>query len=149
VKYRQKLWANNQTHTAMFWENVEVIHLPVDQPYKDLVPDPEKLPPGGLYLQADILKVLTSRAENGTTNQEMTAQGKVMAKLQEFWARADIVMYNQAKDQLILEATGDNKVTIYHRPLPGERPKTTVGKKFIYNRKTGELKGDKIRSAGD
>ena len=82
-----RLLANNNTHMAVFNDMVEAVRIPANNP--DIPIDLDKLPPGGMYMHCDQLKV-RSREENGRTSQEMearSARGKeVYAKARDYWA---------------------------------------------------------------
>jgi hypothetical protein len=140
VKYRGRMWANNKNHTAVFSDDVEVIHLPADNP--NLEPDLDELAKDALYLRCSLLKV-RSRPENGKSNQELEAHDHVVARSQEFEAHSDKLTYDEAKDQIVLEGGEGGKATMYRFIGPqGVPPQKSTGRKITYWRKTGELKVD-------
>jgi lipopolysaccharide export system protein LptA len=147
VKYGDRLWANNRDHRAIFYENVEVFHFPAKGSDRNLVPNVERLPQGAMHLTCDKLDVVNRPQKEGA-NQQMKASGRVVVRLQDFWARADEVSYDQALDQLILTAKAGSVVDLRRRPQPGGRVERSAGQQIIYNRKTGELMGKGIRSMG-
>jgi len=145
VKYGAHMWAKNKTHTAIFYEDVEVVHLPSKR--IDLVPDLDNLPAGAIHLRCGVLKVY-NRPDNGKPNQQMEARGKVVAKAQEFTARAEIVTYDEGKDQLIFEGGEGGLARVYRAGPKGEPPQELKAKKILYNRRTGEFQGIDVSGVG-
>jgi hypothetical protein len=139
VKYRGRMWANNKNHTAVFRDDVEVIHLPTDNP--NLEPDLDDLVKDAFYLRCSLLKV-RSRQENGKSNQELEAHDNVVARSQEFEAHAAKLTYDEAKDQMVMEGGEGGKATMYRFMGRGVPQQKSTGRKIIYWRKTGELKVD-------
>jgi lipopolysaccharide export system protein LptA len=136
VRFFGSMYANNKNHTATFRQNVEVVHLPSDDP--NLEPNVDKLPEGGMYIRADVLTVYSrGNAERGS--QEMEARGNVLVRANEFWARADEVHYNEAKDQVILKANLGSVVSLYRRTAEGGAWQESRSKEVIYSRKTGKF----------
>jgi hypothetical protein len=142
VKFQGKLWANNPKRVAVFYDNVEVIHLPADNP--DVPINPDRLPVGGLSINCEQLKVFTSRAPDGTTSQEMEAVGKVFVQAQEeFSGRANVVKYDERKEQIIFEGDDTNPATLYRVKSRGGDQEKIQGEKITYWRRTGDYKVDK------
>jgi lipopolysaccharide export system protein LptA len=135
VRYSGNLYANNKTYTASFYDNVEVVYLPTDD--QNLEPDVDKLPEGGMYIRSNQLSVY-NRQGPGKGGQEMTATGNVVVRANNFTARADVMHYNEAKDQVILEGKEGNLVSLYQRE-PNGTWKETRAQKVIYSRKTGQF----------
>src|SRR5262249_52708766 len=68
VDYRGKMYANNKSHLITFYDEVEVISAPSEDP--EAVIDLNRLPQGAMHMQCDQLRV-SNRPENGVNNQEM------------------------------------------------------------------------------
>lgn len=136
VRYFGSMHANNKSGTASFYQNVEVIHVPSEDPNAE--PNVDKLPQGGLYIRSDLLKVYSRQEEGKPNTQEMEARGNVVVKANEFWARADVVHFHEAKDQVIMEGDA-SPVVLYRIMEPGKPPQEFRAKKFIYSRKTGKF----------
>src|SRR5207245_1254444 len=94
------------------------------------------LPEGAMYLKCDRLKVL-DQPENGKSNQQMEAWGRVYVQSKNMYARAEAVFYNQAKNQIILDGAG-SQASLYKRPRVGAPYEQVTGTKIIYNQVTGE-----------
>jgi hypothetical protein len=146
VSFQKRMDANSRTNTALFWENVRVLNLPCDNPNQVVDLDAvlaSDLPEGAMYLSCDRLKVL-DQPENGRSNQQMEAYGRVYVQGKEFYARADAVFYNQAKDQIILDGRDSGQATLYKIRAQGAKPEVVRGKKIIYSRSTGKSSGEQI-----
>lgn len=147
VTYLGRMFANNNTRTAIFYDTVEVVNLPGDNP--DLPIDIDHLPPGGLYLKCEQLKVYTRKEKDGKSNHEMEAHRKAMVQSREFWGQADVIKYDESKEQVIFEASEGNLATLYRVIVPGQKPDEIKGKKITYWRRTNDFKideGSGIRS---
>jgi hypothetical protein len=139
VKFGGRMWANNKNHTAVFRDDIEVVHLPTDNPNLD--PDLDDLAKDAFYLRCSLLKV-RSRQENGKSNQELEAHDHVVARSQEFEAHADKLTYDEAKDQMVLEGGDGGKATMYRFTGKNLPPQKSTGRVIIYWRKSGELHVD-------
>jgi hypothetical protein len=149
VQFYKRMYGNNKTHTITFYENVRVLHFPCDNPRLEIDFERflERLPIGAIYLRCDNLKVY-SRAEGAERGvQEMEARGRVTVEAQEFSGRAELVTYNQEKDQIIFDGAGAGTATLY-KMEPNGQQRTINARKIIYSRKTGKadiLDGNSIR----
>lgn len=141
VSFQKRMDANSKTNTAYFWENVRVLHLPCPRPDTEINLDlilATDLPEKSLYLRCDRLKVL-DHPTDGLPNKQMEAIGKVYAQGREFYARADVVRYNQQKQQVIFEGGESGLATLYKVARPGDKPQVVEGKRILYNRATGKI----------
>jgi hypothetical protein len=138
VRFAGRMQVNNRQRTAYFYDHVEVIHVPSDQP--DLKVDIDHPPPGCMYMRSEKLHVFTRLLPNGTKSQEMEAYRKVYVQAQEFSGNADVVKYDEAEDRIIFEAAEGSRVTLYRVRTPGSPPEKLIGKKIYYWRKTNTFK---------
>jgi hypothetical protein len=140
VTYAGRMFANNTTHTAIFNDNVEVVHLPSDNP--DMAIDLTKPPPpGGMYLRCEQLKVRSVKHADGqTSHQEMEAHRRVIVQSQEFWGRADVVTYDESKELVIFEGRDGNVATLYRKKVQGGEVDEIKSKKIYYWRRTNTFK---------
>jgi lipopolysaccharide export system protein LptA len=138
VRFAGRMQVNNRQRTAYFYDHVEVIHVPSDQP--DLKVDIDHPPPGCMYMRSEKLHVFTRVLPNGTKSQEMEAYRKVYVQAQEFSGNADVVKYDEAEDRIIFEAAEGSRVTLYRVRTPGSPPEKLIGKKIYYWRKTNTFK---------
>src|SRR5205823_12438850 len=107
IRYAQRMQVNNPQRTARFFKNVEVLHLPKDDPglqleFNKLV---DRLPAGAVYLRCERLDVYSSKDENGRTSQEFTAKERAEVQAAEFSGRANIIKYDEKKQTVIFEGT--------------------------------------------
>ncbi len=139
ITYLGRMWANNNSRTAIFYDNVEVVNVPSDNP--DLAIDLDRLPQGGLYMRCEQLKVYSQRDKDGkAVNQQMEAHHKAVVQSREFWGRADVIKYDESKEQVIFEASEGNLATLFRVLTPGQQPDEIRGKKIIYWRRTNDFK---------
>jgi hypothetical protein len=127
--------------TTKFYDNVEVFHQPANNP--DVKVDPDHPPKGGLYLRCSLLTVFSRALPDGKTTQLMRAEHSVSFRTPEFYGTADIVKYDQSKEQIIFEGVGGNNAVVYRlNPAqgPGVEPTGTMRARLIlYDRKTGRF----------
>jgi lipopolysaccharide export system protein LptA len=162
INYLGRMFGNNTTRTAVFYDSVEVVHVPTENP--NLVIDVDKpLPQGAMYLRCNQLKVY-SRKVPGTqtqnqntgkpeekTNQELEAHGKAMVQAQEFWGRADVIKYDESKELVVFESAEGNLATLYRVKVRGGQAEEIRGKKIFYWRRTNDFKiegGTNITAGG-
>jgi hypothetical protein len=142
VLYSGRMYANNTKHTAVFIGDVEVTHVPSEDP--NLQPNLDRLPVNGLYLKSDKLEVSNRPDAAGKSNQEMTATGHVYTQSRDengpVTGRATVVKYNEAKDQVIFEG-GDGGYAILWREKVRGQYEEMKGKKIIYMRRTNTFQG--------
>jgi hypothetical protein len=143
VIYQDSMTGNNKRGTATFYKNVVVYHLPTDDP--DLKIKEDRLPSGGLYLTCEgRLEVLNQKYPDNTSKQVMWAYDKVYVEGQNFEGQtfsghADIVKYDESKEQVIFEAKEGNVAVLYQQKVIGDKPEKIIARKIIYKRSTGEF----------
>jgi RNA polymerase sigma factor (sigma-70 family) len=143
INYWGSMFGNNNSHTAIFYNNVELVNAPSNDPGLNV--DLDKLPPGAMYLRCNQLKVYSRRQADGKAMQEMEAHGKALVQAQEYWGRADIIKYDESKEVLVFES-GEGNLATLNRAVPGvEAPQELRGKKIYYWIGTGNYK---IESGG-
>jgi lipopolysaccharide export system protein LptA len=142
VYYSGRMYANNTKHTAVFIGDVEVTHVPSENP--NLQPNLDKLPVNGLYLKSDKLEVSNRPGPDGKSNQEMTATGHVYTQSRDttgpVTGRAIVVKYNEAKDQVIFEGGEGGYAILWREKVVGQQEEMK-GKKIIYMRRTNTFQG--------
>jgi lipopolysaccharide export system protein LptA len=138
VQYLTRMFANNTTRTAIFYDGVELVHLPSNDP--DVAIDLDKLPEGALYLRCDQLKVYSRQEPNAKGMQQMEARGHAMVQSREFSGRADIVKYDESKELVVLEANEGNLATLVRQKAKGAPQEEVKGKKIYYWRRTNDFK---------
>jgi lipopolysaccharide export system protein LptA len=144
ITYEGKMWANNKRGMAVFFGRVILIHVPTER--ADLFIDQSRPPKGSMYLTCDQLEVLTHKLPNGSTTQEMQARHKVFIEGDDFSGQADSVAYDEAKDQVILEAKEGNLAVLNQQKAPGRDGQQIKAKKILYYPKTGDFDADGSRT---
>ena len=145
VNYLGRMFANNVTRTAVFYDNVEVVHVPTDDPNLEI--DLNKLPEKAMYLRCDQLKVYNPREVGARGMQQMEARGRAQVQAREFYGRADVIKYDENKELMVLEATDGNLASLYRQKAKGLPQEELKGKKIYYWRKTGDFKIEEGRGA--
>jgi hypothetical protein len=137
IRFRGRMQANNKARTAVFFDDVQLVYLPSDNP--NLTIDLNHLPPDCFYMRCEKLNVYEHLSADGKTKtQEMIAQHKVSVEGQDFSGSAEVVKYDGAQDRIIFEAEEGGLAVLTRQRAPGARPDRLSGKKIIYWRKTGE-----------
>ena len=136
-----RLLGNDKARMAVFNGDVDLFNLPTDT--LDQAIDPNKLSPGAMHLHCEKLHVLSQRLPGGGTTQQMEAYKKVTVESQEFWGRADVVKYDEAKQLVILEAAQNGVATIHRTVVQAGESSTLKGEKIKYFRKTNVVEVDK------
>ena len=111
VRFKQQMQAFKLRGTAYFYGDVEVVHLPSDQPELKIKIDP--LPERCMYLKCNKLSVYSHTLPNGQRNQEMEARGHAVVQAQEFYGLADVVKYDESLDRVIFEGADGSPATLY------------------------------------
>jgi lipopolysaccharide export system protein LptA len=131
--------ANSRTGNAKFYKDVRVLNLPSDDPTLPIDLDvilSGELPEGAMYLRCNELEVL-DKGEKNKSKQELQATGRVYVQGKEFHARAEVMHYNQEKDQIILDGTTTGVAILYKQKYHGGPIEKIEGKKILYIRRTG------------
>jgi lipopolysaccharide export system protein LptA len=139
VEFGRRMDANSKTSTAKFWTNVRVLNLPCKDPDMPIDLDAilaGDLPEKAFYMRCDRMKVLDAPT-GGQPNKQMEGHGQVYCQGSDFYARADMVTYNEQKSQVIFYGI-DGYATLYRQIEKGSTPSVVEGKKIIYNEKTKE-----------
>jgi hypothetical protein len=140
VTYLGKMWADNNKRIIKFFslnnDYVEVVNAPSDNP--DAKIDPDHLPPGGMHLRCRRLEVYSKRLPGGKANQQMEAHGQAEVHAQDFWGRADVIKYDEAKQLVVFEGLG-NLATLYRVRRKGEEPQEIKARKIRYRRATNDF----------
>jgi hypothetical protein len=148
VAFGNRMSGDSRAKKAQFWGDVRVLNFPCQDPYVPIdldKPYEDQFPPGWMYMRCDRLKVYDI-PENGKSNQQMEAHGRVYVQAKEFYARSEDMYYNQAKDQVIFDSPITGTATFYKVAKPGDKVQTFTGRKIIYDRKTGAMSGDGVQS---
>jgi hypothetical protein len=138
LTYTGRMSANNKLGSATFWDDVEVVHVPTNNP--DLKIDVDHPPEGYLFLRCSKLELFSHKRADGRTSKEMRATGKVKIEAKEFSGHADEVKYDESKEQIILEGTEGNPAVLQREKIKGADRETIRAKKIFYWRTTGTFK---------
>lgn len=146
INYRGSMFANNTKRTATFYDEVEVVHMPTDDP--NIAIDLDKLPKGAIHILCNTLSVYGQNEPAGKGSQQMEARGNAVAKAQEFSGRADVIKYDESKELVIFEAKEGNLATLYRIKVRGSPPEEIKAGKIFYWRSTGAFKTERTKAVG-
>jgi hypothetical protein len=135
VTFQGSMHANNKQDIAKFFDNVTVVQVPTED--ANLQINENHLPTGYLYMTCERLEVLKSKLPDGKAYQEMRAYHKVYIESQEFSGNANVVKYDESKEQVILEGSESNLAVLIKQKIRGGEPETVKAVKIIYWRSTG------------
>lgn len=138
ITFLTRMFANNVTRTAVFYDNVEVVNLPSDDP--DIVINIDHLPEGSLYLRCDQLQVYSRQQSGEKSTQEMEARGNASVQSNDFWGRGDVIKYDESKELIIFEAREGRLATLVRQKAKGTPQEELKGQKIYYWRNTGDFK---------
>lgn len=147
VLYSGRMYGNNKTRTAIFTQDVDVVHLPSED--IKLEPNIDQLPLGGLYVRCDRLEVYSQKDEE-KTNQQMKAIGRAytqsLDRTGKVTGRASAITWNEQKQQVIFEGGGNGGLaTLYREKVKGGPREEMKGTKILYWRNTGEMQGVEVK----
>jgi hypothetical protein len=141
ITYEGRMDGNNVRRIANFFDQVEVIYGPADDP--DIKVDPANPPPRFMVLNCqEKLAVYSHPLPNGQKSQEMEATGKVRVHAQEFWGNAQTITYDQTKEEVILHGTKENPAVLYRVKTRGANPEKVAGQTIYYFRRTRSYRVD-------
>jgi lipopolysaccharide export system protein LptA len=147
VRYEQRLRINNPQRTARFYKQVQVLHLPMDDPGLRLEFDKlvDRLPAGAMYLRCERLDVYSQKDENGRTQQQFTAKERAEVQSAEFYGRANVIKYDEKKQTVTFEGAKDALAELYVIKEKGKDPQMIKAEKITYNRETGKIDAPNTR----
>jgi len=144
VSFQSRMTANNKRGMATFYDRVIVIKVPTEDP--DLKIEEDRPPKESMYLSCERLEVYNHKLPDGTSKQEMRAYKKVVIEGEKYSGRADIVKYDESKEQIILEGVDGNTAELYKEDVRGQERSHIIGEKIVYYRDTGLYRVENARS---
>lgn len=150
VSFIGELTGNLHQKNAALSHHVQAVVVPVRRLDEEVnineVPTSE-LPERAGILSAEELFVTTVPSPNESPDSfAIVARRNARLESKTISGNADIITFDQSKEQFILRAEGDGFVTVLHRNSPNGRANRSVGKRFEYYRNTNQLNADHIRS---
>ncbi len=133
---------DKQTDLVTFTGGVQLVHVTATDP--DEAIDPDRLPQDGLALFCGELKFTSRKLENGGSAQELLALHGVRVRARQFYAHADRVSFDEAKDLLIFE--GSQGATLYRQKVPGGEYEPVRAKRIWFWRRDNRVRFDGTES---
>jgi hypothetical protein len=154
VDFTGRMWSNKYQdgrRKAMFFNDVEVYHLPSNNP--NIAVNPNQLPKNGLYLSCGQLTVQSTPAPGNKAYQAMQGQINVFLRTPEYLGRSEVLHYNETENQelIILEGKVGNPARLTKIRGNGVQGDTVEGMRILYNRRTGQVSldgGNVIQGSG-
>ncbi len=137
-----------KTKKATFWANpgsfIEVYRFPTTDINATMNPDHP--PKDGLYLRCENL-VVRGEETKERTNQIMIARQNVFFRTDIYLGYADVLKYDENTDMVTMECFDGRLVQLYEYDKDGiRREKSVRSAKVLYNRKTGEVLTNGVKS---
>ncbi|HMO15590.1 MAG TPA: hypothetical protein PKD64_16530 [Pirellulaceae bacterium] len=147
IKFERELKARMNQHDMIFLGGVRLLYSPVSRWDASFNADQKHIPdPGGLRLLCDSLQLFQWQPRTSKEPiMEMIAKGNAQAFGQQFEANADRISYNQATENLILQA-GERRDAELNYANPGQSDRGHLTAVTInYNITTGEIQVDRYK----
>jgi hypothetical protein len=145
IDFENAIEGNLDLREAVFNRAVRTVYGPVKAWDQKLDPDQRGgLGPDGIVMNCNQLKIV----EMGQGEQralELSALGNTIVEGRQFLATADRITYVEAKDQLILQASGNNFVRLRQQSRAGGDPAELQARKIIYGIRSGII--EKVEGA--
>jgi hypothetical protein len=139
VRFADLMRASDRTQWANFKGQVRVYHGPTDD--QNLVINPDKLLPGFFTLTCQDLDVSTHT--QGTRRwATMDAKGKADVYAPDFSGRADVIKYDEQKDQLVVFESNERSspAMLYYKKVIGQSPDELLAREIFYWRANNRVK---------
>jgi len=152
VEFIGELTGNLHRKEAELTQNVVAIVTParnVDEEFDLQIVSTDDLPERAGILRAEMLSISSVeqpglKADSDSLSFSMIARNNARLESRSITARADEIVYDHSKQQFIMKADGEGRVTVNHRSGPRGKFNRFNGKRCEYYRRTNELKGDRI-----
>ncbi len=143
IEFAGRMRGQNRARLVTFVGPVRVAHAPTNDFNAKINPD--KLPPGGFTLSCQRLEA-ESVEKDGARSTKMVAEGKADIYAPDFSGRADVIKYDEAKQQQIIfeSKSASNPAVLYHFKAKGLPPKEVLAKSITYFRQTNDFKATGI-----
>jgi hypothetical protein len=149
VKFTQQMTSNTKANNkkATFYgsnSGVEVFHFPTLNIDDNM--DPDRPKKDCIHLRCDVLEVEGKQTGDRTT-QTMIAKTNVYFRTDKHLGYADILKYDENTDIVIFESLNGNPVRLYKMDAAGRPvPESVHSRKVLYNRKTGQIDTEGVKS---
>jgi len=107
--------------------------------------DPDNPPKDGLYMRCEMLQVKAEKLADRTIH-TMIGRRNVYFRTEQFLGYADVVKYDETNDKVIFEGLNGNPVRLYKLTNDRTQIPAFTGTRVLYNRKTGTLDTEGVKS---
>jgi hypothetical protein len=153
IRYDYRMKADRANGVVEFWSDspsargsIQLIHLPADRP--DIEINEHRLSEGAIHITCGRLQASGKSTNNKASAQTFEARHRVTVRAQKFFAQADVVKYDESKDQLILEAEKGNAATLWQQRQPGGDLEPVRAEKIWYYPSKNSVRLDGTETIG-
>lgn len=140
IRFQDRMLGNRSTNVVKFYGGVHIVHTPVANSSDTI--DEDKLPDGGMTIQAGRAEMSQSSNTAGRQNRLFSAYDNVKVQSRGYWATCGRLGYNQETDTLILAAEQDRSAMFYRQLRPGQPEESFSARQIRFDRRTGEIRTD-------
>jgi hypothetical protein len=146
VNFEQEMEYKKNEGVLRFWKNIKTFYVPGEDLSMSL--DEKRLPKEGIYLACEKMVIATVIAPDKVTSyHEMNASGNTeMRGNQTAYVKADELNFNEEKGIAIMTGKNNNDALFYNQERPGAPYSIQRAKSFRYDLKTGEFRGENVKS---
>jgi hypothetical protein len=148
IVFRESMYSKavGENKIATFYgssSGVEVFHFPTTIIEQKM--DPDNPPKDGLYMRCEILEVREEPSGDRKIH-TMMAQRNVQFRTEKYLGYADVVKYDERNDIVTFEGVNGNLVKMYEVTNDRKTIPSATAAKVHYNRKTGKLTTEGVKS---
>jgi hypothetical protein len=145
VKFDGQMQGNLHRRHATFRERVEILHGPVKAPDPSHILNRDLLPQGAGFLKCAELRVNQSPEDaQGRRFIQLAGIGNAELEGHGFFASADQISYDEARESYLLQCFGKNMARIFRRSGPGASSTPTAMRRMEFIPATNTIRADGI-----
>jgi lipopolysaccharide export system protein LptA len=140
VEFADRLTGGQTSQTVKFFGNVNILHLPVNDPSAEINRD--ALPPEGFEIVARSAEMSQSQGQQGQKYRLFSARDNVKVRSKDYSATCGRVSFDELKNLLVFEGEQDRPAYFRKEGKPGQVPPTIAARTIRFNQETGEIQTD-------
>ncbi len=140
VEFADRLTGGQASQTVKFFGNVNILHLPVNDPSGEINRD--SLPPEGFEIVARSAEMSQSQGQQGQKYRLFSARDNVKVRSKDYSATCGRVSFDELKNLLVFEGEQDRPAYFRKEAKPGQVPPTIAARTIRFNQETGEIQTD-------
>jgi lipopolysaccharide export system protein LptA len=140
VEFADRLTGSQSSQTVKFFGNVNILHLPVDDPSQEINRD--LLPSEGFEIVARSAEMSQSQGQQSQKYRLFSARDNVKVRSKDYSANCGRVSFDEQKNLLVFEGEQDRPAYFRKVGKPGQTPPTITARTIRFNQATGEIQTD-------